>query len=322
VNPIARFLSRSFAESVSGEALGKEYLQTTMVLGAEVAVQKFTEAISEGKTADLSAVCTKPLFNRLESELDRLKARKETVKIAVPRAYDIRLPNILVAFGPTVNMATLKLNRRLRTWSFFESGATYFFLRWISIGFVVPKAEFLSSKQPTWEMVRKATEQGCVISVDCEIDADVEYEHRKVDGALLFEEKARRTILLQLTSRHMRLGEDMQSQASPAWKISDVDNLLQSSVVSDFLVFDLFLFTDFASFSIKASFANGSKNRAIEGNKCHEARRGEIRKILITTLCPPCTIECHPACLYPRLHRSRRDARLLFDLVLLDLKSN
>lgn len=242
MTPIARFLSRNFAESAMAEVLGKDYLQTTMLLGAEAAVQKFVAALSSKNLDQLSAMCTKPLFNRLESELDRLKARGgESIAISIPAVYDILPGAILMTFGPSVNLSNIKLNRRLRTWTFYEAGATYYLLKWLSLGFVIPRQEWLSSKQPTWQMLVKATEQGGVISVDCEIDCEVEYKHSNSSGQTLYEEKRRRTVVLQLTTRHMALvpskadvlagNPEVPQGVSPAWKISDVDNLLQSAAV-------------------------------------------------------------------------------------------
>lgn len=240
--PIARYLSRNFADSVVKEVLGPGYLDTTMIVGAETAVQQFVTALSEDERAKLAGICTRQLYNRLETELDRLKARDEEVIIKVPRVYDIFVRNLLVVFGPSINYSNVKLTRRMRTWSFYEAGPTYFFLRWISLAFVVSRQEFLSSTSPTWQMLVQSTDKGGVVTVDCEIDADVEFVHKKRDGTVLFEEKQRRTLLLQFTSRHMQLAPSKRevldgtaespNVGTPSWRVSDIDNLLQSSAVS------------------------------------------------------------------------------------------
>ncbi|KAI9024707.1 hypothetical protein DFJ74DRAFT_705447 [Hyaloraphidium curvatum] len=238
--PLARFLSRNFAESVAGEVLGKDYLQTTMLLGAEAAVQRFVAALSAGRMDELEAYLQKPLLHRLESELERLKARNESVSISIPRVHDITIRDLLVVFGPAINMAILKLSKWINTWAMFEAGATNVLLRWLSLAFVIPKTAWLSKQTPTWQMIVDATEQGGVIIVDCEIDAEVEFSHRKDDGEVIFQESRRRPILLQLSTKHLQVaanrirenvGEDGEPiSQNPSWRISDVDNLLQSTL--------------------------------------------------------------------------------------------
>ncbi|KAI8917497.1 hypothetical protein DFJ77DRAFT_456647 [Powellomyces hirtus] len=254
LDPMKLEIQQMIAQKYVHHAYGQSYAENEFIAGASFALTKLCETLSSTdppgvRDEALRALLTRPVYNRISAGLERLTERGEVLSVNVT-LHDVQIRAYHVMFGPPLGeavMAKRKLLRHQDDGRYYSLGEDWVMFRGLTAGTTLPEAVEREGAAKVRQYRTEAMSEGAIISLEVVFEADVAFSIRrqKQEGneendSMVFAEECRRDIVVLFEGRHMsqedaRDGSALSNKPDRHWRISDVDNLVESSLYEDFL---------------------------------------------------------------------------------------